>query len=275
MTYVVETYDAFDAPPERRHLVVGRFNTTDKALKCAKNVVDSYLRNELSKGKSLAEAGMMFSCHGEIPMIFGEPEIDFNAFDYADARTSQLSLEKQIQNLAEDAVVTPLECMPQKLDVSNVKNSNSVVLGKSGKRLRCFFAWVIGVVIFLVLGLALRFVGEQIEVSSNIDYGEFSDVVGTGLTSYGLFTMVFAFMIAVRAGISIFKGRVDGGYARHDNIRFIACLLGVLAAAIVGAILFLVFRGFSGWVAPKIHFILEVSSWIAIWFLIKKWNRDE
>ena len=287
MKYVVEAYHAYDAPSERKHIVICRFDDPDKALACAKEVVDSYLRQELSRGKSPAEARKMYSCFGEIPMISGEPHIDFNSSDYADARTSQLSLEKQIINLAENIVISPLELQPLQQDNSTAKTLNPVSIGKTGGRFMCVFAWIIGAIIFLMLGLALRSAGEHIGVPSNIDYGEaLTFTVGSGhtsyeeersgdLTSYGIFTMVLALMIAARIGISIFKRRIDGGYSKHDNIRFIACLVGVLAAAIAGALLFLAFRGFSGWVASKLHFILEVSSWVAIWFLIKKWNRDE
>jgi hypothetical protein len=148
-------------------------------------------------------------------------------------------------------------------------------------------AWSIGGLLTLLLTMGFASIGKQIGVPSNIEYGEAVIVtIGTGptsydeertseFTSYGLWTMVFSLMLSARVGISIFKGKLDGGYTKHDNIRFLACLFGVLTAAIVGAVLFLAFKGFSSWIAPKIHFILELFSWVAIWFLIRKWNRDE
>jgi hypothetical protein len=285
--YTVETYDAYDDPAERRHLVMGGFDEADEALKCAKEIVDCFLSDQLGHGKSPEEARKMFSCYGEVPMIFGEPKINFNPFDYADERINLLPFEKKIQNLAEDNPIPRLEHIIHKPDKPKFSTSKTTLPARKINWFEAILVWFIGIVLTVLLMIGFSSIGEKIGVPSNIDYGEAIMVtVGTGatsydeertgeLTSYGLFSMVFSLMLGARTGISIYKRRLDGGYTKHDNIRFLACLFGVLAAAIVGAVLYLAFKGFSSWIAHKIHFILEVSAWVAIWFLIRKWNRDE
>lgn len=91
--YTVETYDAFDAPSERLYLVVGHFDMAEEALACAMGGIDNFLRDKIAKGESASDAVRMFSSFGEVPMIFGEPKVDFNPFYYVKGRSITLAIE--------------------------------------------------------------------------------------------------------------------------------------------------------------------------------------
>ena len=82
--YEVESYDMWDAPAERTHLRHGRFEVAGDALAVARAVVEKSLRDHLGSAKSAAGLRSSFSSYGEVPMIFGEPRVEFDPFRYAD-----------------------------------------------------------------------------------------------------------------------------------------------------------------------------------------------
>lgn len=81
--YTVETYDAFDAPSEREHLIQGEFATEEEAINCAKNIIIMYIVDAINSGKSVDEARHSFSLFGEVPMIFGQLQKKFDPFEFA------------------------------------------------------------------------------------------------------------------------------------------------------------------------------------------------
>jgi|GEM_PF-1120551 len=90
MTYTVESYDAFDAPSERRHLKHGEFQHGGAALVTAQVLIDKHLLGSLGAGKTAAEALDQWRHFGEVPMIFGDPRIAFDPFAYAERRAAEL-----------------------------------------------------------------------------------------------------------------------------------------------------------------------------------------
>jgi hypothetical protein len=94
MSYIVESYDNYDAPSERRHLKHGEFQHGAEALAAAQRVIDKDLLSAITAGKSAAEALELWRHFGEVPMIFGEPRIGFDPFEYAKRRAAELGKAK-------------------------------------------------------------------------------------------------------------------------------------------------------------------------------------
>lgn len=88
--YRVETYDAYDAPSERSHLVVGEFDSPEEALLAAKKVVVDFLKLNRPSMKSAQELSDQFSYFGEVPMILGDPQVDFNPYDFAEVEAIKI-----------------------------------------------------------------------------------------------------------------------------------------------------------------------------------------
>lgn len=80
--YQVISYDAYDAPPERTDLLQGGFDTLEEAVLFAKKMIDDEVALSVGKGKSLEEAVQDYKNFGEIPMVLGDKDHTFHAYDY-------------------------------------------------------------------------------------------------------------------------------------------------------------------------------------------------
>lgn len=83
--YRVFSYDAYDAPPERRDLLQGEFDTLEAADAFAKKMIDDAVKAAIVKGKSLEDAVSDYKSFGEIPMVLGGGDSTFSAFEYLDS----------------------------------------------------------------------------------------------------------------------------------------------------------------------------------------------
>ena len=81
-SYSVYSYDAFDAPPDRRNLLQGEFDTLDGAVDFAKKMIDDAINAAIARGKTLESAVESYRTAGEIPMVFGKEDAQFSAYDY-------------------------------------------------------------------------------------------------------------------------------------------------------------------------------------------------
>lgn len=89
--FIVESYDAWDSPDERFCIRNGEFDTAEEAVNFAKKMIDEFLIEHHQKGASWDDAYKNFCSHGDIPMVFGKPEPDFNAINYAKSRVEELN----------------------------------------------------------------------------------------------------------------------------------------------------------------------------------------
>ncbi len=88
--FLVETYDAYDAPSDRHHLLVGEFDSAEGALLAAQRVIIDFLRVNRPTMKSAQELADQFSTFGEVPMILGEPQVEFDPFDFAEVEARKM-----------------------------------------------------------------------------------------------------------------------------------------------------------------------------------------
>ena len=91
--YSVETYDAGEAPGERRPLSHGMFASAADALAAARLVIESNLSLSLTAGLSAADAFDEWSQYGDVPTITargGAAPIEFDPFVFARERAREL-----------------------------------------------------------------------------------------------------------------------------------------------------------------------------------------
>jgi hypothetical protein len=80
--YKVESYDAYDIP-EPHWIKAGEFDTAEEALVRAHLIIRCSLETLWHLNKK-PDADRLMSCYrgvGEVPSIFGEPKVPFNAFE--------------------------------------------------------------------------------------------------------------------------------------------------------------------------------------------------
>jgi len=91
--YAVETYDASDAPEERRRRPLGQFANAAAALAAAREVIEENLSLSLTAGMSAEEAYEEWRQNGEVPTIVaraGVAPIQFDPFAFARTRAQEL-----------------------------------------------------------------------------------------------------------------------------------------------------------------------------------------
>ena len=91
--YLVQTYDASDAPEERRLRLHGQFASAAAALAAARAVIEEGLSLALTAGLSADEAYEQWRQSGEVPTVVahaGTAPVQFDPFSFARARAKEL-----------------------------------------------------------------------------------------------------------------------------------------------------------------------------------------
>ena len=108
MVYTVKTYEFFewnsDHDKAPNYILVGSFASGDEAIKACQDMVAKQMKKLRKEGKSFDEAVSAFRIYGEIPVIFGDPPVNFDCNSYIatlDERTKKLDkiLYKIIEEL--------------------------------------------------------------------------------------------------------------------------------------------------------------------------------
>lgn len=85
--YAVSAYDNWDIP-KPRWLDVGTFDSAADAVACAHGVIreslESLYRAKRHRDPSAEGLRMAYLCFGEVPSIFGEPRVAFDAYNAVD-----------------------------------------------------------------------------------------------------------------------------------------------------------------------------------------------
>jgi len=94
MTYVVESYDAFEPPGPNAYIKRGEYGTAAEALAAARKIVDDQLVAMMRGGRSAADALDLWRHAGEVPIVIGQPDAGFDAHAYAEGRADELAREQ-------------------------------------------------------------------------------------------------------------------------------------------------------------------------------------
>lgn len=85
MRYQVEAYENSEIP-NPMWLRCGEFETADEAIRCAESIIRKSLQGlaDANRRTGPLTGAALFSaylCYGEVPSIFGEPKVLFQAYD--------------------------------------------------------------------------------------------------------------------------------------------------------------------------------------------------
>jgi hypothetical protein len=92
-TFRVETYDSYDSPDKRSHLLQGEFQTYREALALAKRIVADFIKEQILSGKSVEDATSAFYISAEVPVILGEIAEGeyFQPYEYANLIAKEMA----------------------------------------------------------------------------------------------------------------------------------------------------------------------------------------
>jgi len=91
-TFRVETYDSYDSPDKRSHLLQGEFQTHQEALALAKKIVTNFIKEQILSG-SIEAAVSAFYISAEVPLILGEITEGeyFHPYEYANLIAKEIA----------------------------------------------------------------------------------------------------------------------------------------------------------------------------------------
>ena len=91
MKYLLYVDDNFHYMDEEERYKSGEFDTLEKALAKAKEIVEKFLLDAFKKGMKADDLFRYYTMYGEDPFIIGgPPESNFSAWDYAKKRCHEL-----------------------------------------------------------------------------------------------------------------------------------------------------------------------------------------
>lgn len=80
--YRVESYDASEGPLSGSNISYGEFESFTGALFCAIQIIDKFFTKDFCKDKTPEELYKSFRDFGEVPVISGPGDINFNIKEY-------------------------------------------------------------------------------------------------------------------------------------------------------------------------------------------------
>lgn len=91
MTFQVLVDDNFHYMDKSARTCAGEYQTAEKALARAKDIVDSYLQDIYKDGMTANQLYDHYVAMGEDPYIVGPEMVDFSAWNYARQRAAELA----------------------------------------------------------------------------------------------------------------------------------------------------------------------------------------
>lgn len=152
--------------------------------------------------------------------------------------------------------------------------------------MRSFVAWVLGIIVFIAVGVGFSFVGEQLGVPSSIDLDEpttvtrgsgrysYDEEVTSFQTSYGYASGAFAIAIGLWAGQAAFHKKLRAGFTKEGWFSFSAWLIALGALMVISVLIDLAFAKFHGALAYYIRMFLELSAIGSVGWSAHQWYKN-
>lgn len=94
MKFTVSAYENSEIP-DPRWIDEGSFDTADEAIRCAEAVIDRSLAELIRPGMNADDLRMSYLCYGEVPSIFNDKGLEFDAYAYVRKRIRALTGESE------------------------------------------------------------------------------------------------------------------------------------------------------------------------------------
>ena len=91
-TYVVSAYENSEIP-DPFWIDKGDFDSPTDAIRCAEGIVDRSLSGFFEPGMGAEDLRSSYLCYGEVPAIFNDEGLKFEAYEYVYRRIRELTGE--------------------------------------------------------------------------------------------------------------------------------------------------------------------------------------
>tara|TARA_B110000027_G_C15960689_1_gene229776 strand:+ start:130 stop:600 length:471 start_codon:yes stop_codon:yes gene_type:complete len=123
--------------------------------------------------------------------------------------------------------------------------------------MRIYIAWFVGIGLFLLTLILTDLLAKFIGFTTYIDYGEtitvtrnryYDEEVSGHTTSIGIFFMFLSYAIAIRGGMAVNSGKINGNISKKGNFQLLIIGCALLLYGLVGHLIFFIFD-LSGFLA--------------------------
>lgn len=148
------------------------------------------------------------------------------------------------------------------------------------------FAWLVGVLVFLGVGLAFTWAGNRLGVPSDIDLhgtttithgggrASYDEEVDSLITSYGMVTGALSMIFGLWAGRATYARRWHANFTKQGWLTFWAWSMALGVLAVLSVLIHLAFKGFSGYVASYARMIIEVGAAVGVGWACHQWWKN-
>ncbi|MBF6989295.1 hypothetical protein [Cupriavidus sp. IK-TO18] len=152
--------------------------------------------------------------------------------------------------------------------------------------LRKLLAWLVGIAVFLALGMALTWAGSAFGVPSSIDLdGPTTITHGSGRysydedtesseTLYGLVTGALSIIVGLWAGRAIYARSWRAGFSERGLLTLWAWIMALAILAALSVLTYLAFRSFHGRTASYARMFIELGSAAGIAWACYQWWKN-
>lgn len=152
--------------------------------------------------------------------------------------------------------------------------------------MRTAMGWIVGVIIFLLIGLGLTYLGDAVGVPGAVDLdgstvitngsGRYSydEEVTSFMTFFGYTSGAFAFIIGLWAGQAAYAMRWDAGFTQKGFYSFFAWFIALTILMFVSVLTHLAFRPFFGVFASYARMGVELGAIIGVGWACQQWFKN-
>jgi len=152
--------------------------------------------------------------------------------------------------------------------------------------MRTAIGWTVGIIVTLLAGLGLTFLGDAVVVSGSVDLGgptvitngsgrySYDEEVTSLMTFYGYTSGTFAFLVGLWAGQATCTMRWGAGFTRKGVYSFSAWLIALGILMIVSVLTDLAFHPFSGVFASYARMGVELGATVGVGWACHQWFKN-
>lgn len=153
-------------------------------------------------------------------------------------------------------------------------------------RLRSMAAWVMGFIVWIVVGVILSLGGDMLGVPSSIHLSDattithgggrysYDEEVSSLQTFFGQIVMVFSLVVALWAGRAIDSHSIGAGFTDIGRLSFFAWLIAMTALLCLSLVYHLAFAKFNGPIAYYAQWLLEILTLFGVGWASHQWYKN-
>ncbi|MFN9791221.1 MAG: hypothetical protein ACK53X_09075 [Holosporales bacterium] len=133
--------------------------------------------------------------------------------------------------------------------------------------IRIWAAWIIGIASCLGMFNVFNTIFAKLGIPTRYETVEDREATGAGIA-----LCILAVMFAVRIGMAVYKGEINGGFSKRNNIGFCTWVGGATLYLIQHTIVFTVLKKTR---PESLIYLIDFAALVGIFFLCRNWYNEK